>query len=266
MTDPTPPPTPTGRGADLRRRTLAGELVLGAFLDLASPIAAETCGRAGFDWLIVDLEHGAATEADLLPLLLAIEGTPATALVRPQSGERLRIGRALDLGAGGIMVPRLDTAEQAREAVTFLRYPPAGARGVALRTRGLHLGSIPHADVSHMNESILGIVQIESAAAVGEADAIAAIDGVDVLFVGPADLSHSLGVPGQFGDATFKAALRTVVEACRAHGKSPGILLYDPATFGPYVELGFRFVGVGSESAFIADRAKAMLGAVPHPA
>ncbi|MBA2372705.1 MAG: 2,4-dihydroxyhept-2-ene-1,7-dioic acid aldolase, partial [Chloroflexi bacterium] len=202
--------------------------------------------------------------ADLLALLLAVEGTPATALVRPQSGERLRIGRALDLGAAGIMVPRLDTAEQAREAVTFLRYPPGGARGVALRTRALQLGSIAHADVRHMNGSILGIVQIESEAAVDEADAIAAIDGVDVLFVGPADLSHSLGVPGQFGDERFTAALRTVVAACRAHGKSPGILLYDPATFGPYIELGFRFVGLGSESSFIAERAAAMLSAVPR--
>ena len=155
---------------DIRARALAGETLLGAFLDLNSPLSAEICGRGGYDWLIIDLEHGAATEADLLPLLLAIGVTPAAALVRPQSGERLRIGRALDLGAAGVMVPRLDTAEQVREAVGYLRYPPAGTRGVALRTRGAGMGSRGHGQVGEVNELTLGIIQIESAKAVAEVD------------------------------------------------------------------------------------------------
>lgn len=245
----------------IRGRILAGETLFGAWTDMASPLATEITGRAGYDWLIADLEHGAGTEAELLPVLLAAEASGAAAFVRPQSGERLRIGRALDLGAAGIMVPRLDTAAQAAEAVSFLRYPPDGVRGVALRTRGARLGTVGHADVGILNRDIVGIVQIESPSAVREADAIAAIDGVDVLFVGPADLSHSLGIPGQFANPAYLTALNAVVAACRHHGKAAGILLYDAATFGPHLERGFRFLGVGSEGSFIAEGAKAAIDA-----
>jgi 2-keto-3-deoxy-L-rhamnonate aldolase RhmA len=246
---------------DIRARALAGATLLGAFLDLDSPLSAEICGRAGYDWVLIDLEHGAATEASLLAHLHAVGVTPAAALVRPQSGERLRIGRALDLGADGVMVPRLDTADQVREAVGYLRYPPAGGRGVALRTRGAGLGSRGHGQVGELNELTLGIIQVESATAVAEVDHIAAIDGVDVLFVGPTDLSHSLGVPGKFDDPAYLAALDTVVSACARHGKSAGILLYDPAVIARHVELGFRFIGLGADGSFVASGAKAMLTA-----
>jgi len=255
-------PSAASEPGTLRRRILAGEALFGAWCGLDSPLAAEILARAGFDWLVVDLEHGAATESSLLANLTAIEGAGAAALVRPQSGERLRIGRALDLGAQGIVVPRLDTAEQAREAVTFLRYPPAGARGVALMTRGGRLGSVGHADVADLNDDIVGIVQIESRGALEAADEIAAIDGVDVLFVGPADLSHSLGVPGQFGSAAYQDALRRVVDACRRHGKAAGILLYAAPSYRPHLELGFTFVGLGADASFVADAAREALRAV----
>lgn len=246
----------------LRDRVLAGETTFGLFVDLDAPLAAEICGRAGFDWLVLDLEHGVATESDLLGLLQAVELTGSTALVRPQSAERLRIGRALDLGAAGIMVPRLSTADEAREAVSYLRYPPDGMRGVALRTRGGGMGAVPHAGVSELNRRILGIVQVETPGAVREADAIAAIDGVDVLFVGPADLSHSLGIPGRFDDARYTAALRTVIDACSAHGKAAGILVYDPSVVAGLLEQGFRFVGIGGAGALLAEGAGRALAAV----
>ena len=240
----------------VRRRILAGETLFGAWTDMSSPLATEITGRAGFDWLIADLEHGAGTEAELLAVLLAAEASGAAAFVRPQSGERLRIGRALDMGAAGIMVPRLDTAAQAAEAVTFLHYPPDGVRGVALRTRGARLGTVGHADVGRLNAGIVGIVQIESPSAVREADAIAAVDGVDVLFVGPADLSHSMGIPGRFDEPSFVAALDAVVAACRAHGKSAGILLKDATVLPGALAQGFTFVGVGSDSSFLGSAAR----------
>jgi 4-hydroxy-2-oxoheptanedioate aldolase len=255
VTSPTPDRT-------LRARVLAGETLFGLFLDLGSPLSAEICARAGYDWLVVDLEHGAATEADLVGLLQSVEVGGSTPVVRPQSGERLRIGRALDLGAAGIVIPRLESAAEVREAVSFLRYPPAGVRGVALRTRGAGLGTVPHAEIGRVDERILGIVQIESVGALGEADAIAATDGVDVLFVGPADLSHSLGVPGRFDDKTYLAALQTVVDACAAHGKAAGILVYDLAVVPRHLELGFRFVGIGADGALVASGARAALEAV----
>ena len=146
------------------------------------------------------------------------------------------------------MVPRLDSAEQAREAVTFLRYPPDGIRGVATRVRGAGLGVVGHGDIHRLNERVVGIIQIESVGGLRDADKIAAIDGVDVLFVGPADLSHSLGIPGQFGHADYLAALDRVVAACRAHGKAAGILLYDAAIIPGYVDRGFSFVGIGADA------------------
>ena len=255
MTSPSPEGT-------LRARVLAGETLFGLFLDLGSPFSAEICARAGYDWLVVDLEHGAGTEAGLVGLLQSVEVGGSTAVVRPQSGERLRIGRALDLGAAGIVIPRLESAAEAREAVSFLRYPPAGVRGVALRTRGAGMGSVAHGEVHQINERILGIVQIESVGALREADEIAAIDGVDVLCVGPADLTHSLGVPGRFDDETYLAALRTVVDACAAHGKAAGILVYDLGVVPGLLELGYRFVGIGADGALIASGARAALAAV----
>jgi 4-hydroxy-2-oxoheptanedioate aldolase len=245
-----------------RDRTLAGETLIGLFLDLGSPSSAEITAAAGYDWLLIDLEHGAATEADLLGLIQAVDVRGGVALVRPQSGERIRIGRALDMGARGVMVPRLESAEEAREAVTYLRYPPDGIRGVATRVRGAGLGVVRHADVRRLNERVVGIIQIESAGGLRDADTIAAIDGVDVLFVGPADLSHSLGIPGQFEHADYLGALDRVVAACRAHGKAAGILVYDTAVVPRLLEIGFTFVGIGADAAFVAEGAKRALAAI----
>jgi 2-keto-3-deoxy-L-rhamnonate aldolase RhmA len=247
---------------DLKTRIRSGETQIGVFSDLASPLAVELCGQAGFDWAVLDLEHGASTEGDLLGLLYAAATTPMAAIVRSQSAERLRVGRALDLGAEGVMLPQLKSIDEVREAVSFLRYPPVGQRGVALRTRGGGMGSLGHADVARVvNDRIVGIVQIEAAGTVADSDAIAALDEVDVLFVGPADLSHSLGIPGQFDEPRFQDSLRAVVAACRAHGKRAGILIYDAAGLPPLLEMGFTFIGLGSEGSFVTSGARAMLSA-----
>ncbi|HET9614833.1 MAG TPA: aldolase/citrate lyase family protein [Candidatus Limnocylindrales bacterium] len=246
-----------------RDRVLAGDRLIGLFLDLGSAASAELCGAVGYDWLLVDLEHGAGSEADLLHQFTAIAaGGTSVPLVRPQSAERIRVGRALDLGARGIMIPRLESADEARTAVSWLRYPPHGIRGVATRVRGAGLGVVPHADVHRLNDRVVGIIQIESVGGLRDADEIAAIDGVDVLFVGPADLSHSLGIPGQFGHAQYRAALDRVTAACRAHGKAAGILVYDPAVVPGLFELGFTFVGIGADASFVADGARRTLAAV----
>ncbi len=258
MTDPTSRP-PAPDIVDLHPRLQAGETLYGTFAGLGSPVATELIARAGFDWLIIDLEHGAGTESELLANLHAMGATSTAALVRPQSGERLRIGRALDLGAHGIMVPRVDLPAQAREAISFMRYPPDGGRGLALSTRGAGLGEIGHGDVRAINRRLLGIIQIELPSAVEHAAEIAAIDGVDVLFVGPTDLSHSLGVPGRFDDPGYLAALGRVTAAAEGAGKAAGILLRDAAALPRHRDLGFRFIGLGSDGAFITDGARAVL-------
>jgi 4-hydroxy-2-oxoheptanedioate aldolase len=260
MTDPAQLP-PVPGFTDLRRRILEGETSFGTFVGLGSPVAVELCARAGFDWVIIDLEHGIGNEADLLPSLLAVMATRTAALVRPQNGERIRIGRALDLGAHGVMIPRIDTATQAREAVSALRFAPDGIRGLALSTRGAGLSERRHADVRAVNEMVVGIIQIESRRAVEQVEEIAAIDGADVLFVGPTDLSHSLGVPGQFDHPDYLDAIDRTVAAASSHGKAAGILLYDMGSVARHLELGFRFVGLGSDGSFVADGARAALRA-----
>lgn len=253
------PSDPRAARTRIRERVLAGEVTFGAFAGLGSPLAAELLGRAGFDWLILDLEHGLGTEADLLALLYATEATPAAAIVRVEEGTRLRIGRALDFGAEGLMIPRLDTPEDVRRTAGWLRWPPDGSRGLAAITRGAGLREVPHAEIAALNVRTLGIFQVESPVAVANAAEIAAIDGVDVLFVGPADLSHSMGIPGQFTDPAFVEALSAVAGAARSAGKAAGILLRTADEVRPHLELGYRFLGVGSDQSFIIDGARAIL-------
>jgi 2-dehydro-3-deoxyglucarate aldolase/4-hydroxy-2-oxoheptanedioate aldolase len=160
------------------------------------------------------------------------------------------------------MLPRIDGADEARRAVTWLRWPPHGARGLALLTRGARLGEVGHDRVGELNAHPLGIIQVETTGALREADEIAAIDGVDVLFVGPTDLSHALGLPGRFDDARFVEALTRVLSAAQAHGKAAGILGRRSDEAVRYDERGFRFVGVGSDGSFVLDGARAAFAAV----
>ena len=247
--------------SNLRTRILNGETLFGSFVSGGSPIHAEIMARAGFDWLIVDLEHGAGTESELLGQLHAI-GTHTTAIVRPQSAERLRIGRALDYGAAGVMIPRLETVAEVQEALAYLRYPPDGVRGLALATRGAGLGEVAHAGVAALNASIIGVFQVESPLAVDNAEEVASLDGVDVLFVGPADLSHAMGIPGQFDEPTFTDALRRVSAATERHGKAAAILLRSVDDVPRYLELGYRFIGIGSDLNFVIDATREVVAAV----
>jgi 2-dehydro-3-deoxyglucarate aldolase/4-hydroxy-2-oxoheptanedioate aldolase len=247
----TPPPR-----SDLRRRVLAGEPTVGLFLNLGSVVSAEIVARAGYDWALVDLEHGMATEAEVLAQLVAIQATPTAALVRVVSAERMRVGRILDLGADGLMIPRLESVAAMRETMSWMRYPPAGIRGVATGTRGAGYSTVGHPQIRDLNDRILGVFQVESRAAVAAIDELAAIDGVDVLFVGPADLSHDMGIPGDFADPGFVATLDRVAATARAHGKAAGILVRDAAEVGPYLARGFGFIGIGSDSGMVMTRAR----------
>ena len=180
-------------------------------------------------------------------------------VVRVESAARIRMGRVLDSGAAGIMLPRMNTADEVAEAVRHLRYPPAGDRGVATYNRACRFGLDPGA-LDRANAEVLGVIQIESAAAVGNAEAIAALDGVDVLFVGPRDLSHDLGVPGDLAAPAFTEAIAHVLAAGRRHGKACGLLVADGAAAAPRLEQGWSFVGIGSDSTLLAAAVTAEFG------
>lgn len=249
------------REPGLKARLRAGETLVGTFLNLGSPLAVEVCGLAGFDWLLLDLEHGGGSEADLLASLLAAENTGVHPLVRVEGPARQRIGRVLDLDAEGIMVPRVESAAEAKEIAAHLHFPPLGDRGVAAGTRfGAFATRADYVDSAP--ERVVGIVQIESPAGVAAAAEIATVDGIDVLFIGPRDLSLSLGILGQTSHPEFRRAVAEVRRACDAAGKATGILLPGPAAVPQALEDGFRFIGVGSDSAFILEGARAAVEAV----
>ena len=250
MALPNRPSGPLDNGR-LRARLAEGEMTVGTFLGTASSISAEVCAAAGVDWLLLDLEHGAGGEEQVRATVPAAAAYGVPTVVRVESDARIRIGRVLDSGAAGVMFPRLDDAEQVRAAIRHLYYPPRGDRGVATYNRACRFGLDPGA-LDRANDEVLGIVQIESVRAVAAAEEIASIDGVDVLFVGPRDLTHDLGVPGQTTAQVFLDALAQVRAAAHQHGKSCGLLVSDGVAAAAKFADGWSFVTVGSDSTLLA--------------
>lgn len=238
---------------NLRERVQRGETLIGCFVNLGSSLTAEIVGRAGFDWALIDLEHGAGSEPDVLYQLQALEHTPAAAVIRVESLERQRFHRVLDLGAHGIMVPRVGNAADARAAVAALRYQPVGVRGVAQMNRACGFGTEFTTYFAAANSSLLGVIQIETQESLQNLDSIAEIEGVDVLFVGPVDLSQSLGIIGQFDHPKFLEVIKDTADAARRFGKAAGILLRSPEDFRKYWDLGYRFLACGSDGGLLNE-------------
>lgn len=242
-------------GTEFRTAVRGRQPLVGTFLNLGSALAAEAAAIAGFDWLLVDLEHGGRGEDGLLPQLLAGAAHDVPVLVRVESDSRIRAGRVLDLGAAGVMVPRLESAAEVEAAVRHLHYPPDGDRGVATYNRAADFGLAPDR-VATAGAALVSIVQIETVGGLEAVEQIAAVPGVDVLFVGPRDLSHALGVPGQFADPLFEAALARVARAARDAGIAAGILAGSAEAAARFVADGFSFVAVGSDSTFLVNAAR----------
>jgi 2-keto-3-deoxy-L-rhamnonate aldolase RhmA len=239
----------------LKKRLNAGETLTGCWLNLGSSVTAEIVGLAGFDWVLIDLEHGAGEPKDLLHQLQALEHTGAAPIVRVESVAKQRIHRVLDVGAEGVMCPQIKTIEDAETAIKGIHYPPFGHRGVAKMVRATGFGKQFDQYRQLTHENLLGIIQIETKEAVDQVEAIAAIEGVDVLFIGPADLSMSLGIFGQLDHPTFTAALDRILTAARNAGKATGILLFDPAEFEKYQAMGIQLIACSSDATFVANGA-----------
>ena len=245
----------------MKARLAAGETLFGTFLTLGSPLAAESLGLAGFDWLLVDLEHGGGDESQLLGQLLGASAAGVHALARVESDVRGRTARVLDLGVEGVMCPQVNSVEQAEAWASALHYGPVGSRGIAFFHRGARFGTDPD-PVEHARERVLGIAQIESPEAVEAVEEIAATEGIDVLFVGPSDLSYSMGIFRQFDDPRFRTAIERVVAAADAAGKTAGIFLTAVDQIPRALADGFRMIGIGSDGGFMMQAAKQTLGEV----
>src|SRR3954449_1098857 len=193
----------------MKARLAAGETLFGTFLTLGSPFAAESLGLLGWDWLLVDLEHGGGDESLLVAQLMGCSAAQTHALVRVESDVRGRTARSLDLGVEGIMCPQVNSAGQAEAWASALHYGPAGSRGIAFFHRGARFGTDPD-PIATARARTLGVAQIESPDAVEAVEEIAALEGIDVLFVGPSDLSYSMGIFREFENPAFRSAIERV--------------------------------------------------------
>lgn len=240
---------------DLKKRLKNGETLNGCWLNLGSTITAEIVGLSGYDWVLLDLEHGAGSEKDILNQLQALEHTPAAAVVRVESGQKQRIHRVLDMGAEGVMCPHVSNLTEATAVAKGLHYPPDGVRGVAKMVRATRYGLNFDDYYRDAKENILGIVQIETVEALNNLDEIAAIDGIDVLFIGPNDLSMDMGIHTQYEHPRFKEALKATVAAANKAGKATGILIFNPDEYHIYHDMGMRFIACGADATFVANGA-----------
>lgn len=238
----------TQRLAKLRTR----QPHLGTWLSIGSPVIAELAAESGFDWLLFDLEHGCGSEAALFGNLQAIKGTGAASIVRVGAPHPDLILRALDWGADGIMVPHVASAAEAEACVQAIHYAPRGRRGVSRTVRAYNYGLSPSTPGNSLSAPVL-MVQIETVKAVEQVKSIAAVDGVDVLFVGPGDLSHDISVRQGGSVLSQEECLKRVVAATKAVRKPAGILLRNVEEVSRYRRIGFTHVAVDSDLAILRD-------------
>lgn len=248
----------------ISRERLKAEPLIGTFLGIGSSISAQMAARIGFDWVLIDTEHGAGDFSALVSQLQAVAGNDCSPIVRVPWNDLVSIKRALDAGAAGIMVPYVNSAAEAEQAVAAIKYPPDGMRGVAKSTPAAAFGLEFEQYFAEANEKSLVVVQIETPAAAERAEEIAAVKGVDVLFVGPLDLSVNLGWPDSLDPQQLDEAIDRVIEACRHHGKAAGILTGPEAT-ASWIEKGMSFVAVGSDGMALLNGFRTFLASGKSP-
>lgn len=236
---------------DALRRT-GDRPLAGIWVCSGSPLVAEICAGAGLDWALIDMEHSPNGLGSVLAQLQAVAAYPVTPVVRVPANDPVTIKQVLDLGAQTLLVPMVSTVEEARAAVEAMRYPPHGRRGVGSALARSARWNRTEGYLQQADEHVCLVVQVETAEGVDNAGQIAAVDGVDGVFVGPSDLSASMGLLGQQTHPDVVAAVRRAFGAVRAAGKPVGVNAFDPAVAQGYAEDGARFILVGADVALLA--------------
>lgn len=247
----------------LKKRLASGKPVVGSWITLAHPSIAEILARAGFSWIGIDLEHSVITIREAEELIRVVDLCGVAPLVRLTSNDADQIKRVMDAGARGIIVPMVNSAADAERAVAAVRYPPDGRRGVALaRAQGYGAGF--EAYRKWLKSDAVVIAMIEHVDGVANVEAILAVDGIDGCFIGPYDLSASLGIPGKTRDARVQAAMRQVKRAADKLGKPAGLHVVepDPAMLKRRLREGYRFVAYSLDTRMIDVAARQALSAV----
>jgi 4-hydroxy-2-oxoheptanedioate aldolase len=231
------------RPNELKRKLAAGQTVVGSFVYVPSAKLTEIIGLLGFDFVVIDMEHGPVDTVVAEDMVRAAELTGATPLVRVSHNSPHLLLRALDIGAQGVHVPEISTAEDARLAVTSAKYGPVGHRGLAgVRAADYGLKQPLGEYAPAANRETMVIAHIESARAVDNLDELLAVDGMDVYYLGPEDISNSLGIPGQSKDPRVVKLVESGIQRIAAAGKTAGCIAADVATARRYVELGVRYI------------------------
>ena len=240
-----------------RERLERGELSLGVGIRIVRTVEiAKAMMSAGLDWLFIDLEHGALSIETASQIAVAALDAGIAPIVRIPNGEFSIATRLLDNGALGIVVPHVETPDEARLVVEKLRYPPQGRRAVFSSVPQLDFKPMTPADMTALNAANLITVMLESPTAIENASAIAAVPGIDVLLIGTNDLCVEMGIPGELGDARVTAAYERMIAACREHGKWPGMGgIYDEPLMQRYIGMGARFILAGGDLGFLLGAA-----------
>ncbi|WP_105371603.1 aldolase/citrate lyase family protein [Neorhizobium huautlense] len=237
-------PAPTNR---FKAALKAGSQQIGLWLNTGEPLMAEIAGKAGFDWLVIDGEHGPNDLRSIMAQLQALSSSRSEVVVRPPVGETWMIKQLLDIGARTLLVPMVESAEQARQLVRAVRYPPHGIRGVGAAVgRASGFNTIPDYAETAADEICL-IVQAETMAAISDLEDILAVDGVDGVFIGPADLSADMGYLGRMEAPQVQDVIESAIRAIVKAGKAAGILTFSESLNRRYLDLGATFVAVGAD-------------------
>lgn len=232
-----------------------GEQQIGLWCMLPDPYLTEILCNAGFDWVLIDTEHSPSDLRTVSSQLSAARGAKTSVIVRPAANDTVLIKQYLDIGAQTLLIPMVNNAQEARDAVAAMRYPPEGVRGVAGMTRASQFGRIPDYHKRAASELCL-LVQVESKQALDEIEAIAAVDGVDGIFIGPADLAASLGFPGQQKAPEVVLEIENAIARIRAAGKPAGILSFDEEFLRHCIGLGTLFTAVGGDMSILLNGAE----------
>ena len=245
---------------DFRKRLLSKARLTGTIVTLPCPQIAELLSRCGFDWLFIDGEHGPLSIGDIQLLLQAAQ-PHCPCLVRLAANDDVHVKQALDAGADGIIAPLVNDADTARRVVAMAKYPPRGRRSVGIG-RAQAYGDAFADYVARANEQLAVVVQVEHVDAVANIDAILEVTGIDGVFVGPYDLSASMGKPGRLDDADVQAQIEAVRQACLARSVALGIFGVDAVAVKPFVESGYTLLAVGMDTLLLGRSARGVLSEI----
>jgi 4-hydroxy-2-oxoheptanedioate aldolase len=238
----------------------AGKSQIGVWNTIPGQVVTEILAGAGFDVVVIDTEHSLTDVPDVLGMLQALEGYPVAKAVRPASNDPVLIKRLLDIGAQTLIIPYVQNSDEARAAVRAMRYAPRGIRGIGGSTRASGYGSVANY-AAIAEEELCLVVQVETVEALDQIEAIASVDGVDMIFIGPGDLSASMGFPGQPGHPAVKAAVEEAIRRIVAAGKPAAVLTLDPEFARRCIALGSTFTVVAVDIPELARAAKAAAAA-----